>query len=229
MAGHGKAIEMTSQESFKRRIRERMAKTGERYGAARRALIDKATAPDDGWVSDPETSDEAVRASTGRGWDEWAALIDGYEGRADGHAAIVAFVEGPDVDSWWAQTVAVGYERIRGLRLPYQNADGTFTATRSRTIVVDAALLRAMLLDDAERRTLFPVFETELRSRPTSKNVRLSVDGTTVEIALHEATDGRTKVTVAHSRLPTTDAVTTWKQFWTDWIDALEDPSEAAR
>lgn len=29
---------MTTHESFKRRVRERMEKTGERYGAARRAV-----------------------------------------------------------------------------------------------------------------------------------------------------------------------------------------------
>ena len=41
--------------SFKRRVRARMAKTGERYGAARRVLIEQAT---DGrrrtWAADPE-------------------------------------------------------------------------------------------------------------------------------------------------------------------------------
>ena len=34
---------MTRNESFKRRIRARMAKTGEKYNAARRALIEQAT------------------------------------------------------------------------------------------------------------------------------------------------------------------------------------------
>jgi hypothetical protein len=33
---------MTRQESFKRRIRARMEKTGEKYGAARRSLIEQA-------------------------------------------------------------------------------------------------------------------------------------------------------------------------------------------
>ena len=33
---------MTSNASFKKRIRERMTKTGERYGAARRVLVEQA-------------------------------------------------------------------------------------------------------------------------------------------------------------------------------------------
>ncbi len=223
-AGRGKAIEMTTQESFKRRVRARMAKTGERYGAARRALIGPARLTDGrGWVSQPETSDEAVRAATGRGWDEWCAVIDEHPVREGGHTAIAEHVRSMGIDAWWAQGVTVGYERIRGLRLPYQNHDGTFTANRTKTITVDAAALRAVLLDDTDRAVLFPAFDTALRSRPSSKNVRLSIGDSTVEIALAPAAGERTKVSVAHSRLATADDVTIWKQFWTDWIDDLDE------
>jgi hypothetical protein len=87
---------MTRNESFKRRIRERMAQTGERYGAARRVLLERAAARErDGWVSEPEHTDEVVRAKTGRGWDEWRELIDAWPGHADGHAA-VAVAPRPD-------------------------------------------------------------------------------------------------------------------------------------
>jgi hypothetical protein len=41
--GHGKVVDMTKQESFKRRVRVRMEKTGERYAAARRAILATAT------------------------------------------------------------------------------------------------------------------------------------------------------------------------------------------
>ena len=61
---------MTRQESFKRRVRERMAKTGERYGAARRALVPAADDARRQWVSEPEMSEESIRRATGRGWDD---------------------------------------------------------------------------------------------------------------------------------------------------------------
>ena len=79
---------MTKQESFKRRVRDRMAKTGERYGAARRMLLtggDPAAAHTAGRsaqlvarprASEPEMSDAAIQAGTGRTWDEWCNLID---------------------------------------------------------------------------------------------------------------------------------------------------------
>src|SRR5688572_16898232 len=105
---------MTTQESFKRRVRARMAKTGEKYGAARRTLIAQAErSPSRAWVADPDASDESIRANTGHGWDEWLALIDAGPGREAGHTAIATWVrEENDVDGWWAQSVTVGYERI---------------------------------------------------------------------------------------------------------------------
>ena len=51
---------MTTQQTFKRRVRERMARTGERYTQARRVLLEQqAVTPRVGgreWVSQPEMS-----------------------------------------------------------------------------------------------------------------------------------------------------------------------------
>ncbi len=221
---------MTRQESFKRRIRERMAKTGERYGAARRVLIEKAGEPahDEAttrrWIAEPEIGDDAVLEATGRRWNDWCDLIDAWPGNEDGHAAIAAHVhEEHGIPGWWAQSITVGYERITGRRLPHQRPDGTFSAGRSRTVRVDTAVLREMLLDDADRAELFPGLDTELRSRPTSKNVRLAMDEGAAEIALAPLDDGRVKVTISHERLPEYEAVDRWKRFWGEWLDALHE------
>jgi hypothetical protein len=216
---------MTTNEKFKRRIRTRMAKTGERYGAARRALLTAAAEPlPKGWVSQPEMNDDAIRKATGRGWDEWCTLVERFPGHKDGHPKIVEHLMATyGLDGWWAQGVTVSYERIRGMRLPNQNLDGTFTANRSKTITVDVDSLRAMLLDDTERKVLFPAFDTTLRSKPTSKNIRIAVEPGSVEIMLEPATGERTKVVVAHTKLVSADDVTVWKQFWGEWIDALDE------
>jgi hypothetical protein len=176
------------------------------------------------WAAQPETTDEAVRAATGRGWEEWRALLDAWPGRDDGHGAIAAHVqEEYGVDSWWAQTVTVGYERISGRRLPYQQPDGTFSVNASRTVAIGAVDLRERLLDDAQRKELFADHDTELRSKQASKNVRIRIDGGTVEFALEPRDDGRTKVAVAHTKLPSADDVGRWKAYWSDWLAALDD------
>lgn len=214
---------MTKQESFKRRIRARMEKTGERYGAARRILVEQATTGRRRtWVAEPEMSDEVVRAATGRGWEEWCDVLDAWPGRTEGHTAIASYVRDEHgIDGWWAQTVTVGYERITGLRLRYQRADGTFSANKSRTVDVDADTLRNLLLDDAGRADLFPGIETELRSRPTSKVVRLAIGPGTAQIAIDTKGEGKVRVAVAHERLPSADEVQRWRDYWTEWLAAL--------
>ena len=214
---------MTAHESFKRRIRARMVDTGERYGAARRALLTRATSPtESAWVSSPEMSDDAVRDATGRGWEDWVAVLDQIVG-ADHTALARHLVDVEGVDSWWAQTVVVGYERIRGLRLPYQMADGTFSVGRTKTIRVDAAGLRSLLLDGDGRAVLFAGMETVLRSRPGSRNVRLGLEEGSVEISMADAAAGRTRIVVAHTKLPSPENVEIWRAFWGDWLTALDE------
>jgi hypothetical protein len=174
------------------------------------------------WVSPPETGDEAVLAATGRGWDAWCDVIDASPVRDDGHGAIAAHVQSAHgVDAWWAQTVALGYERITGRRLPHQQPDGTFSMSASRTLALDADGLRARLEDADARATLFPGQATGLRSRPGTRNVRLALDEGTVEVALTPKAGGRTMVAVQHAKLPSPEAVTRWKSYWAAWLDGL--------
>lgn len=212
---------MTQHENFKRKVRARMEKTGERYTAARRVLLDQKDRARQ-WVTEPEVGEERLIEATGRGWDEWCDLVDAWPGHTEGHAAIARHLESDHgVDSWWAQTVTVGYERITGLRLPYQRPDGTFTAGKSRTIPIEAEALRAILLDDTQRADVFPGDVTELRSKASTKTVRIGIGPGVALIALEPLDDGRTKVDVAHEQLPTFDDVDKWKFYWTEWLDAL--------
>ena len=224
---------MTRQESFKRRVRERMASTGERYTAARRALLDKADS-DTGsatrvWVSQPEMSDEALVARTGRTHDEWADLIEAWAAEtgtdvAD-HPAVAAYLQEnyEELDGWWAQTVTVGFERITGLRLPYQRSDGTFACSKSRTVSVEADVLRKMLLSDEHRSDLFPDQATELRSKPETKAIRLGIgpENAVAIVGLTDVGDGRATIAIQHERLPTYESVEEWKFYWSDWLDAV--------
>ncbi|NND02993.1 MAG: hypothetical protein HKN91_09415 [Acidimicrobiia bacterium] len=222
--GTGELTDMTKNESFKRRVRARMEKTGERYTAARRQMLDKA-AQHSGrqWISQPEMSDEVVFDATGRRWDEWCKVIEESSFVGQGHSAIAGHLEEEyGIGGWWAQAVTVGYERIVGIRLPYQMPDGTFTANKSRTVEVDGDVLRKNLLESEHRSDMFPGQETTLRSKPESKVVRLGIGLGVALISIDPKPDGRSKVTVAHEGLPTYEDVAEWKFFWTEWLNALD-------
>lgn len=222
---------MTTHESFKKRVRERMARTGERYTTARRALLARsASAPAGGrtWVSEPEMSEEAITGGTGHGWDHWCDLIDSWSIEPWDHAAAARRVDEEHASGgWWAQAVVVSYERITGRRLPNQMADGTFTANKSKTVAADADKLRELLLDAEHRQDLFPGERTELRSKPTSKAIRLGLDPGVASISLDPRPDGRTKVVVQHEKLPAHDDVERWKFWWDEWLVAVDQDGSA--
>ncbi len=237
-----------------------MAKTGERYVAARRALIEQTDRPRKrAWMAEPEMSDSAVTEATGKGWEQWCDIIDrwagvdpksetsknetsrnetskGKTGRPiTDHTAIATYLRDElGVDAWWSQSVTVGYERITGLRLPYQRPDGTFTAGKSATLDVDGVQLRTMLLSEQDRQDLFPGHQTELLSRPDAKRMRVAIGTGVVEITIDPATTSsddreqknespRYKVSVSHRKLATFDEVETWKHYWGEWLAAVGD------
>ena len=221
---------MTSNERFKKQVRARMAKTGEKYGAARRALLSATPPPSTGakpgraWAAQPEVPDESVRETTGRGWDDWCDLLDAHPVATDGHAAVAKYLMAEHgLDGWWSQAVTIGWERITGRRVPGQQTDGTFAANKSRTMDGDAEALRAMLVDDEARGDLFPGESTELRSKPTTKVLRVAMAEGAALFTIEAKDDERMRVAIQHTGLPGLEARDAWAGYWTAWLDALAD------
>ena len=112
-----------------------MAKTGERYAAARAALL---AAEESKSIETPRlaVSDEVIRRRTGRGWEEWFDLLDESGAIAKAHREIARWLQSEHgIDGWSAQSVTVSYERARGRRAVGEHADG-FAITASKTVAV---------------------------------------------------------------------------------------------
>lgn len=212
-------------------LRDRMAGAGQRFDDLRDELFAE---PHQGhgsakvWASVPEMTDETTRAKTGRGWDEWVALIDAGPGRNAGHAAIAAWVSDEHgVDGWWAQTVTVGYERITGLRLPGQMPDGTFSVSRSKSVSMDWSELRLLLDDPVARSAVLPRIDSTERSKPGVKAPKFSISdpetGTDLGVLQFrgDTTASGTRLVVTHEKLPHLHAAKAWKQFWAVWLEEL--------
>ncbi len=215
---------MTKNESFKHRVRARIAKTGERDGAVRRSRVDSGRSGSGRvWHDEPEVSDATLHESTGRGWNEWCDLIDDLDGHDGDHTKVAGMLcTDHGLDNWWSQTVTVGWERITGRRAKYQALDGTFATSKTRTMTIDPDELRSMLLDADDRLDLFPGLVTVLRSRPTAKVPRLAIEGAgEIQITAVPKANAKTVVTVTHSKLGSASELQPWKQYWTEWLAAL--------
>jgi len=221
---------MTKQSNFKQKVRARMLKTGERYAAARKALLDQASkhtsSSSRAWIAQPDISDESVITKTGKNLDEWCDIIEAWDGDQNDHTAVATYLrEELNVDSWWAQGITVSFERITGKRLPYQQKDGTFTANKSKVLPLLEAVLRQLFLSDDGRDDLFPNQHTELLSKPDAKNLRIKLEPGTALIWTEPQKSGKTKLTVSHEKLPTFDDVEQWKFYWEELMAAIEESS----
>src|SRR3989441_4981204 len=177
---------MPTHKDFKRLVRARMQKTGESYTTARSHLITKQQvtkqqARTRGFAKLAGMSDAALKAKTGCAWERWVKALDRVQAHTWPHRRIVEHVhEKYKVPDWWAQTVTVGYERIKGLRAIGQRRDGSFEAAKSKTFGVSLARLYRSWSDPKLRAKWLPA-AIQVRSTTPQKYMRLTwTDGTSV-------------------------------------------------
>jgi Domain of unknown function (DUF4287) len=219
---------MTKAASFKRRVRDRMSKTGESYAAARRQVSQKrervkAASARLAATADRPTDDK-VAAATGQGWEAWFSLLDRWGGRERKHGETVAFLmEDHGVPSWWAQSITVWYERARGMRLKHQQADG-FTIYASKTIAVPIDVVFDAFVNPRSRRRWLTDGTMSLRTAQPQRTARFDWgDGSTrVSVSFEDKGPAKATVAVAHERLVDPDDAETTKASWRERLANLK-------
>jgi uncharacterized protein YndB with AHSA1/START domain len=169
-------------------------------------------------------SSEAVRAKTGKGWDEWLELLDAENAQALPHKEIAALLQDTfRVPDWWCQMVTVGYEQARGLRAVHQTADG-YSASVSKTLNAPlSALYRACA--DATTRTKWMGRKKHTVSKVTpNKSLRIAwaKDGATrVALELYAKRKSKSQIVVQHSKLAGAEDVEKMKTYWRGALEKL--------
>ena len=223
---------MPQNKDLKRVVRTRMAKTGESYTAAREQIIRKsqnpvevaseAAAPLD-YAALAGQTDATMVEKTGRSWTEWTRELDGHGASALKHGEIVAILTGTyGIPGWWSQTVAVGYERIKGLRAKGQRLNGDFDVSKSRTYNVPVEVLFAAWFEDELRRTWLLDVEATPRSVTAPKLIRLQLtDGTRVVCWFSARSGAKSVVALQHEKLPDAEAADMARETWSRRLDRL--------
>jgi uncharacterized protein YndB with AHSA1/START domain len=219
---------VTEDKKFKRRIRERMSKTGESYTAARSQVVQKRdrnrAARERLAGADDRVSDAKVREATGKKWEQWFSILDRWGAREKKHSEIARFlVEEHDVPGWWAQSVTVAYERARGMRLKHERPDG-FSVSASKTISVPVEVLFDAFVDDVNRNKWLPDASMSIRTSQPHKSARFDWEGGSTRVVAWFENRGTSKSTVsmAHERIPDADEAENMKAMWRESLAELK-------
>jgi hypothetical protein len=197
---------MTRARALKEVIRARAAKTGERYTAARRHVLNELQLRPEPGVRVPTTpapvstttrsaspasrskggvSDATSREKTGHGLEHWFEVIDRFGGVEKGHTASARHLyEAHSVPGWYAQGITVAYERARGVRSVNQRCDGAYEVSVSKVVTGKTADVIKALADRRVRTRwvkdvdarLVKALSAALDSR-TSKGIVVRPDG----------------------------------------------------
>ena len=207
---------MTSQKSFKQRVRTRMAKTGESYTAARAQLLPREQEPHVG--------------PTGRSYSQWFAELDGWRAADAPHKEIAAWLMSErGVTGWWAQNITVEYERARGLREVGQGRDGLFSVNATKTVAVPVDELYDAVTDPARREDWLPGVHLRERTATPHKTARYDwgEGSTRVIVGFLSKDERKSQVAIAHERLPDAESAAMMKAFWRERLSGLKALVEA--
>lgn len=220
---------MTEQKSFKRLVRARMAKTGESYTAARARLL-RPEEPNGATKLRLATSEEKIRARTGRGWEEWFAALDEWGAAARSHREIARWLaeqQGDHPLAWNVQAIASSYELTRGVREVGEKDDG-FAITASKTIAVPVDRLYDAVVPEQARSGWLPDARLRERTATRPKSARFDWidDETRVNVTFLARGDGKSAVAIEHRRLADGDEAQRMKSYWRERLVALKSALE---
>ncbi|HKY97254.1 MAG TPA: hypothetical protein VJL35_05310 [Gemmatimonadaceae bacterium] len=217
---------MTQNKDLKRLVRARMKKTGESYTAARshlaRKIATKSASKID-YAALAGMSDAAIKEKTGCTWEKWVKSLDYYGADKMEHRDIAKLVhEKYKVGPWWTQTVAVGYERIKGLRARGQRRDGTYEASKSRTFNVPVKTLYDAWANAASRKKFLDGKDLKVTTATSPKSMRVRwADGTIIALGFYPKGESKSSVAIQHTKLPDRETANALKKFWSERLDAL--------
>ncbi|MBA2243415.1 MAG: DUF4287 domain-containing protein [Gemmatimonadota bacterium] len=170
------------------------------------------------------TSDEAVRAKTGKVWEEWFRELDAAGAAKMSHKEIVAHLDAHyEIGSWWQQSVTVAYEKERGLREKHQRPDG-YEISVSRTLAVPLAVLYRAWENAEERARWLPDAALTIRRATPEKSLRTSWGdgGERVDVNFYPKGDSKSQVTVTQGKLADAEQAARSKAYWAERLDTLK-------
>jgi hypothetical protein len=233
---------VTEGKTLKRRVRARMSKTGERYTAARRQVLERIPVAEDAAaaaatapaptppIEEPapfrgprRNSDETLVARTGHAWAHWFDVLDARGASELSHTEIARWLVAElDVDGWWAQEITVGYEYRIGRRSLGTRQDG-HVITITKTVGVPAERLFSAFVDESLRAQWLPDMQLGFRTATTNRTARFDAgEGERLAIGFTAKGEAKSTVAIEHSRIADQVSADRAKALWRERLADLQ-------
>jgi hypothetical protein len=185
---------------------------------------------------------DAVHAKTGRPWTEWFNILDQYGAAKRGHKATAQFLfDRHRVTGWWAQTITVEYERMRGLRKLGQKETGWEVSVQRTIQATKMDAWSALVDDDAALAWLRKGPAPRKRNMPWTPSSTDRIKGTfraawdegtgrpatRIDITITPTGTTKVAVRVQHTKLPSATARKQRQAQWGRALDALKTSLES--
>jgi len=184
----------------------------------------RKTAPPaaDGWP--PAIGEAKVKAATGRGWMGWFVILNTMKATSLPHKEVAKRLRAEHgAPDWWAQTIAVAYERARGGRKANERAGGTFAVNVTKVMPVSLPKLFAAATDPRTRKSWFPPGAFEETSKTDNKywRGRWKKDSK-LEFGFNAKGSAKSQIALEISKLASADDVEKTRAAWKKAMEKLQ-------
>ena len=140
---------------------------------------------------------DGVIEATGRGREEWFALLDEWGAAGRPYREIAAWLTGThDLSKWWAQKLIVEYEQARGLRSPGARSNGTFEVTASKTVAAPLDEIYEAFVDVRKQKRWLKDGTMSLRTSRNGRSARFDWSDGATKVNVHFVEKGPAKAAV---------------------------------
>jgi hypothetical protein len=171
----------------------------------------------------PRMSNEAVKAKTGKSWDQWFAILDRAEGTKMTHKEIVAFLVEHGLGPWWRQMVTVTYEQAKGMREKHETPEG-YQISVSKTMELPIDILYKAWEDKKIRSRWLKEKKITISKATKNKTIRGSWENgkSRLDIAFYEKGKTKTQIVVQENKLQGAREAEKMKVFWRNTLENLQ-------
>jgi hypothetical protein len=166
-------------------------------------------------------SEEKVKAATGKGWMGWFVILSRMDVTTLPHKEVAKRLkEKYGAPSWWAQMIAVEYERARGGRKKNERAGGTYAVNVTK--VMPVALGKLFAAATAKHKDWFPPGAFTETSKTKDKYWRGKwKKDRKLEFGFYAKGDGKASIALEIGKLPSEADVDKERAAWKKAMEKL--------